>query len=72
MPVYDKDEVRFSKRPTVRFQTIHKKRKLNPTTGKLEVDENWKPQTLRAAPKGVGKKNRNRPPKQKKQQQIAV
>jgi hypothetical protein len=65
MPVYEKEKPKRK----VRFFPIYSKRKLNPETGKLEVDTNWTPQTLKGAKvKGVGKKQRKRPSKQRKEQ----
>jgi hypothetical protein len=63
MPVYEKEKPKRM----VRFLARPKKRRLDPVTGELKAVDGWKPQTLRAAPKGVGKKRRPRPPKQQKQ-----
>lgn len=67
MPVYEK----VKPKRVVKFLPIQRKRKINPVTGELVVAENWTPQTIRTAPKGVGKKQRKRPVKQRKQLQAA-
>jgi predicted HAD superfamily Cof-like phosphohydrolase len=64
MPVYEK----VKPKRLARFFPIPAKRKVDPVTKKLVVDENWETQTIRnSQPKGVGKKRRKRPAKQQKQ-----